>query len=321
MRLWPARACAAMVKDGPAPNVGRQIAHEMTVTLEHFARRAGWPWRSPARAPTDPDVRALAHPVPRPTGWPSTTGPEAIRSSDGDMYRNLDVLHMFPSIGSVGRRFASPPQGPPGRVPLLRRYYQSATTSRRPSRRTSLPSFDGTSAFTRSFRSPADECTAEARSWSPGSSSRDVAEETTGSPKFLGNPKRPFAMFSRRRQDRLHQTGTVQRHGPWYVKSRDSHERSFDAQIAWLSDALSTLRRAGYPVRRKTRFRPLVRRYRTGFHPQGSNERFQSASLHLILLPSPSFAWRNHIDRQVPLPPRTGTVISQSWVACGAIGG
>ena len=38
-----------------------------------------------------------------------------------------------------------PPQGPPGRVPLLRRYYQSATTPCRPSRRTSLASLGGTS--------------------------------------------------------------------------------------------------------------------------------------------------------------------------------
>lgn len=35
---------------------------------------------------------------------------------------------------------------------------------------------------------------------------------------------------------------------------------------------------------RKTRFRPLVRRYRTGFYPQGSVERFQICFLHLILL-------------------------------------
>src|SRR5262249_40411111 len=28
--------------------------------------RAGWPWRLPARAPTDPDVRALMHPVRQP---------------------------------------------------------------------------------------------------------------------------------------------------------------------------------------------------------------------------------------------------------------
>jgi hypothetical protein len=103
-------------------------------------------------------------------------------------------------------------------------------TSCRPSRCTSLPSFGGTSAFTRSLRSPADECATEARSWSPGSSGREFAEETTGSPKFLENPKRPFAMFSRRRQDCWYQTGKVQQHGPWYVKSKGSRERSFDAQ-------------------------------------------------------------------------------------------
>src|SRR5262245_49767166 len=55
-------------------------------------------------------------------------------------------------------------------------------------------------------------------------------------------------------------------------------QRVFRRSIAWLSDSLSTLRRAGYPVRRKTRFRSLVRHCRTGFHPQGSNGRFQSAS-------------------------------------------
>jgi hypothetical protein len=36
--------------------------------------RAGWPWRLPARAPTDPDVRALTHPVLQPTGLPSQEG-------------------------------------------------------------------------------------------------------------------------------------------------------------------------------------------------------------------------------------------------------
>ena len=56
-----------------------------------------------------------------------------------------------------------------------------------------------------------------------------ITEETTGSPRFPGNPDCPFAMFSRRRQDCCHQTSTVQQRGPWYVKSRGSHERSFDA--------------------------------------------------------------------------------------------
>ena len=60
----------------------------------------------PPRAPTDPDVRALAHPVPRLAGSPSKVVPEAIRSSDVDMGSSLDVLGMFPSTGSAGRRFA-----------------------------------------------------------------------------------------------------------------------------------------------------------------------------------------------------------------------
>jgi hypothetical protein len=52
-----------------------------------------------------------------------------------------------------------------GTVRQLRRYYRGAMTSCRPSHRTSLPSFGGTSAFTRSFRSLADECAAWAWSW------------------------------------------------------------------------------------------------------------------------------------------------------------
>ena len=92
------------------------------------SRRAGWPWRLPARAPTDPDVRTLAHPVPRPTDSPSSMDPEAIRSSDVDMRKEPRCVQHV-SLDRVCRptlRF--PPQGPPGRVPLLQRYYQSATT-------------------------------------------------------------------------------------------------------------------------------------------------------------------------------------------------
>ncbi len=47
--------------------------------------RAGWPWRLPARAPTDPDVRTLAHPVPRTNSFTIHVVPEAIQSSDVDM--------------------------------------------------------------------------------------------------------------------------------------------------------------------------------------------------------------------------------------------
>ena len=101
----------------------------------------------PPRAPTDPDVRTLAHPVPRPTASPSAVVPEAIRSSYGDMWFEPRCARHV-SLNRVCRptlRF--PPQGPPGRVPLPQQYYQSATTSCRPSRRASLPSLGGTSVF------------------------------------------------------------------------------------------------------------------------------------------------------------------------------
>jgi hypothetical protein len=93
------------------------------------------------------------------------------------------------------RRLASLHWLRPGGVRQLLRYYQDAMTSRRPSRCTSLPSLGGTSMLTRSVRSRADECAARAWICSPGFSSRDLIEETTGPPKFLENLKCPFAMF------------------------------------------------------------------------------------------------------------------------------
>lgn len=84
-----------------------------------WAHRAGWPWRLPAKAPTDPDVRTLAHPVPQPTGSPPMMVPEAIRSRFGDMLTNLNVSDMFPSISSAGRRFASLPRVLQGEFPCF----------------------------------------------------------------------------------------------------------------------------------------------------------------------------------------------------------
>jgi hypothetical protein len=59
----------------------------------------------------------------------------------------------------------------------------------------------------------------------------------------------------------------------------------FRCSIAWLSDAPSTRRRAGSPLRRKSRFLPLAHTTRRAFHPQDSSERFQNGSLHHIHLP------------------------------------
>src|SRR5262249_17412259 len=103
------------------------------------ALRAGWPWRLPARAPTEPYVLILEHTVLQPTDSPSPKGPRSCSPAyRGHADEPRCVQHVW--LGRAGRptlRF--PHRGPPGRVPLLHRYYQSATTSCRPSRRTSLP--------------------------------------------------------------------------------------------------------------------------------------------------------------------------------------
>ena len=54
---------------------------------------------------------------------------------------------------------------------------------------------------------------------------------------------------------------------PLVIERQGLPRRVFRRSIAWLSDSLFTLRSAGCPAPRKTRFRPLVRRYRTGFPP------------------------------------------------------
>ena len=69
----------------------------------------------------------------------------------------------------------------------------------------------------------------------------------------------------------------------------------FRRSIAWLSDSLSTHHQVRYLLRRKTRFRPLVRRYRTGFPPEGSLRKV-SDLLPYISSPFPKLAWRNCID-------------------------
>ena len=188
------------------------------------------------------------------------------------------------------RRLASLPWLRSGTVRQLRRYYQGAMTSCRPSRRTSLPSLGGTSASTRSFRSPADECAAGARSWSPGSSGRDIHGGDDRISQVPGEPRLSVCPV---------QSTPAGLHAPdrygaaaWPLVSEQQRlpRKVFRRSIAGLPDSLSTLRRLGYPIRRKTRFQPLVRRYWAGFSPQGSYGRFPSASLHLILLPQACLA-------------------------------
>jgi hypothetical protein len=140
-------------------------------------------------------------------------------------------------------------------------------TSCRPSRRTSLPSLGGTSVALVRFAPPADECAARGLElvtrWLPPG----CTEETTGAPKFLGNPDCPSAHV----QSTPVGLSAPDHYGasawPLVSKKQRLPRKVFRSSIAWLSDWLSTLRSGGRPAPRKTRFRPLVRRYRTGFPP------------------------------------------------------
>jgi len=116
-------------------------------------------------------------------------------------------------------------------------------------------------------------------------SSRDAAEETTGSPKFLENLSCPFAHVPiRLRQDCLHQTITMLQRGPWSINCKGSRERSFEAPLHGFRTRC--LRFAGRVATYDARLASGRWSGVTGraFHPQGPAERFQICILHLIPL-------------------------------------
>ena len=76
------------------------------------------------------------------------THPLAIGCRFGHTVSKFKAFAMLPNNRPAARRPASLPRVSAGRIPRLQRYYQGATTSDRSSRRTSFPSFGGTtSAF------------------------------------------------------------------------------------------------------------------------------------------------------------------------------
>jgi len=116
-----------------------------------------------------------------------------------------------------------------------------------PSRRTSFPSFGGTSDALARFAPWRTSAPPRPGVGNPVSPAGNSPRSEQGSPKFLGNHDCPFAHGPiRRRQDCLHQTITVQQRGPWSSKGKGSHDWVFRRSIAWLSASLSTLRSADY---------------------------------------------------------------------------
>ena len=75
-----------------------------------------------------------------------------------------------------------------------------------------------------------------------------VAEETTGSPKFLGNPDCPFAHVQSTPAGLLAPDHYDAAAWPLVCEKQRLPRKVFRRSIAWLSDSLSTLRRTGHPA-------------------------------------------------------------------------
>ena len=202
--------------------------------------RAGWVGLGgcPPRPPADPYVRTLAHTVPLMADSPYN---HRLYARTAILGRYGDTWFQVRSLGRISRPrsqhqtppfgFSFPPPGPAGPVPRLHWYYEGATTSSRPSRRTSFPSFGGTSVALVMFAPRRTSAPLRPGVGHPVSPPGNLPRKRARSPKFLGNLNCPFAHVPiRLRQDCVHQTITVQQRGPWYFKSKGSHERSFEAQ-------------------------------------------------------------------------------------------
>jgi hypothetical protein len=177
---------------------------------------------------------------------------------------------MFPKIGAIIGAML-PSTGSTGRCSPASTVLSGTVTSCRPSRRTSLPSLGDTSValVVSLFGSPS----------AAGRSLELVTRCPTG---FFSRRRQDLSsswaipiirlhMLSRPRQDRvLLDPWRSTRRGPRSSKDEGSHEHTtFEAQLHGFR---TRCLRFAVPVTRtprKTRFRLLVPRYRTGFSPAG----------------------------------------------------
>src|SRR6185312_12838089 len=91
-----------------------------------------------------------------------------------------------------------------------------------------------------------------------------------------------------------HQAATVCRRGPRTAKAEDSTAGNLSrGSVARRQHWLSTLRSAGYPAPRKTRFRLLARLYRVGLLTHRVPTKGFEGAIVTSCAPLPSFAWRN----------------------------
>ncbi len=120
-------------------------------------------------------------------------------------------------------------------------------------------------------------------------SNREFAEETTGSPKFLGNPNHLFARVPATPAGLLSPDHYGAAAWPLLCQQQGLPRWVFRRSMARLPDSLSNASQRRLPGRHARlasgRWSGATGR---AFHPQGSAERFQICILHLIPL---SQAW------------------------------
>jgi hypothetical protein len=181
-----------------------------------------------------------------------------------------------PSVPRPGSPF--PPQGPSGRFPCFVGYYELLG---RPAahcvllgRLLPLPRFV---SFAWGYR---------------------LAAETTGSPRFLEDPRIHATLFDPGRIAEPGHSGAALLVGSSMLPSALSKGvgsrqlDSFRSSMTRPACSLSTLRRQGRPLsRRKTRFRLVAHLGRAGLEPAGSLHEVSAVS-STWRPPHPGFAWR-----------------------------
>ena len=154
---------------------------------------------------------------------------------------------MFLKNGSVTRRLVSLHWLQLGAVRQLQRYYQDALTSCRPSHLASLPPLGGTSDALVAFAPGRTSAPPRPGVGNPVSPTGNSPRRRQGSPKFLGNPHCPFAHVQSTPAGLLAPDHCGAAAWPLVCEQQRLPRKVFRRSIAWLSDWLSTLRRAGHP--------------------------------------------------------------------------
>ncbi len=102
---------------------------------------------------------------------------------------------------------------------------------------------------------------------------------------------------NRLRQDCLRQTIATQQRGPWYAKSKGSHDWVFRSSIAWLSDSLFTLRGVSYLSTTQNSLPVAGQALLNGIHTRKVPMKGFKV-VKYISFPFPKLAWRNCINLQ-----------------------